>query len=124
MVQSLDFYIKDRIQLTIRVVMISKKPYYFFSLEEISDKVYLGEANSKLKYSMLLLNTISHELFTPLHHIIGFTDRILKKVDSVSKPKKEPSRQDSNKKVTVSTDGIADDVLLVKQIANGLKLLV
>jgi hypothetical protein len=82
--------------------------------ENIVDKVAHGELNSKLSYSILLLNSLSHEMLTPLHHLLGISGILLKQA-SINK-----SREDaiSSPKDRSAIEGLR----MVNQIALGMNI--
>jgi len=73
----LKFYLSNFIQLTFNILYNKDKFFVFTVLDNIEEKIVLGDLNSKLNYSFNLIRSLSHELYTPIHHIIGGTDVLL-----------------------------------------------
>jgi len=80
------FFFKENVQLRIRVISLEEKYYLFLAFENIVDKVALGEINSKLNYSLLLLKSLSHELFTPVHQLLYLSEKYIRKIESQISP--------------------------------------
>ena len=78
------FFFKDNVQMKLRLVSVDEKYYLLLIFENISDKVKLGEVNAKLNYSSMLIDSLSHELFTPLHQILTMTKQL---VDNLQREK-------------------------------------
>lgn len=116
-----NFYFKENIQMKVRLVPVDDKYYVFVLFENIEDKVSLLEIHSKLNYSMMLIQSLSHEMFTPLHHVLGISDRLYKKLSDVGK---------NNTNFKMCTDAatkrleMLDEVLIIKQIGQGLSIFV
>lgn len=122
---SLDLYlIKEQVQMKIRVLYVDGHPFLFTSFENIREKISLGEVNSKLKYSMLLINSFSHEMFTPLHHLIGMSERLLKRLSNDGSIRSIDRASAFKKFSSVEKAEVTDEVLVIKQIGLGLKIFV
>ena len=100
----LRFYILSVIQLTIQLQFNNGKYFIFLIFEDIEEKIMLGDLNSKLNYSYMLICSLSHELYTPINHLINSTDYLLEICDKGSK--------------------VWDEAQLVKHISQGLLLFV
>lgn len=50
-------------------------------LENIEEKIIMGELNNKLNYSYLLICSLSHELFTPINHLVGHAESLCRYMD-------------------------------------------
>ena len=98
------FYFKENVQLKLRMVSLDGKYYFILMFENIAERSKLERANDKLNYSFMLINSLSHELFNPLHQILLYSDGV---VDSLNKDKLE-------KQV------IKEDMTVIKQISSGL----
>ncbi len=64
------YFAKENVQMKLRLVGVDDKYYMLLIFENISDKMKLSDTNSKLNYSYMLINSLSHELYTPLHQIL------------------------------------------------------
>src|SRR3990167_2606781 len=64
------FFFQEKTQCKIRLVSVDSTFYLLMLVENISDKVELGELNSKLNYSHMLMKSLSNELKTPVHQVI------------------------------------------------------
>ena len=73
----LTFFFKENVQLKIRLVPLEEKYHILMILENIFDKVKLGEASAKWNYSYMLIKSLSHELFTPLHQVLAVSNRLI-----------------------------------------------
>lgn len=115
---SFNFYLKENVQMKVRLVTVDDRYYIFLMFENIEDKANLLEINSKLNYSMMLIQSLSHEMFTPLHHLLGISQRLYKKLSDES--------NSSLSKVKVGTAGLEmkDEVLIINQISMGLSIFV
>lgn len=113
-----NFYFKENVQLKIRLVPMEEKYYVFVMFENIEDKASLLEIHSKLNYSMMLIQSLSHEMFTPLHHVLGISDRLYKKL----------TEEGNRLKGSIEADGrwlaMREEVLIIKQIGQGLSIFV
>jgi K+-sensing histidine kinase KdpD len=67
----LKFYLCDDVQMKIQVLNSAGKNVIFFVLENIEEKMLLGEMNKKLNFSSMLICSLSHELQTPVHHLLS-----------------------------------------------------
>jgi CheY-like chemotaxis protein len=45
-------------------------------LENIEERVLFGELNTKVSYSSMLIHSLSHELFTPINHLVGSAEKL------------------------------------------------
>lgn len=107
--------------MKIRLVPLEEKYYVFVLFENIEDKASLIEINSKLNYSMMLIQSLSHEMFTPLHHVLGISDRLYKRLsdDGNSGVGSRTNIQTASKRMEMR-----DEVLIIKQIGQGLTIFV
>ena len=111
---SLNFYFHENIQLKIKLILKDGAQSVYMMFENIVDKVAHGELNSKLSYSILLLNSLSHEMLTPLHHLLGISGILLKQA-SLNKNREEVN---SNSQDRAAIEGIR----MVNQIALGMNI--
>ena len=95
------FFFKENIQLKIRLVPLEHKYHILLILENIFDKVKLGEASSKWNYSYMLIKSLSHELFTPLHQVLAVSNRLIGLIFEEKSDKKQ----------------LHDETLTIKQIS-------
>ena len=95
------FFFKENIQLKIRLVPLEDKYHILLILENIFDKVKLGEASSKWNYSYMLIKSLSHELFTPLHQVLAVSNRLIGLIFEEKSDKKQ----------------LHDETLTIKQIS-------
>lgn len=102
----LGFFFKESISMKFRLIYFNGKYYLLFAAESFSEKVKASHMNSKLTYSLMLINSLSHELFTPLHHLIGGADALSRQLDSVV------------------SSGAKDEIISLKQIGLGLNTFV
>lgn len=111
-----NFYMKENVQMKIRLVHVDERYYVFVMFENIADKANLLEMNSKLNYSMMLIQSLSHEMFTPLHHLLGISQRLHRKLCE------DASEMGQNQR----TQGAAmrDEALIIYQIGMGLSIFV
>lgn len=100
----LTFFFKENVQMKIRLVALEEKYHILMILENISDKIKLGEASAKWNYSYMLIKSLSHELFTPLHQILAISNRLFDMF------KLKPQTISSSKV-------IHEEMLTIKQIA-------
>lgn len=63
--------------MKLRLVCVDNKYYMLLIFENINDKIKIDEANSKLNYSYNLINSLSHELYTPLHQILMISKELV-----------------------------------------------
>lgn len=63
--------------MKLRLIGVDNKYYLLLIFENIFDKVKLGEVNAKLNYSSMLIESLSHELFTPLHHTLMISKQLV-----------------------------------------------
>lgn len=87
----LHFYFKENVEMRVKVTELEEKQYMFVIFQNISEKVKVTENNSKLTYSMLLLSSLGHEMFTPLHQLIAIADRLLKSLNLKKLKRGSPS---------------------------------
>lgn len=85
---SFNFYFHENIQLKIKFINKDGGQSVYMIFENIVEKISHGELNSKLSYTILLLNSLSHEMLTPLHHLLGVSGILLKQA-SINKIKDE-----------------------------------
>jgi len=89
----LKFYIGSCIQMRISIIL-GTECYMFLVLENIEEKIKMGELNTKLNYSYMLICSLSHELFTPINHLVGSSEILkdsLLAIPSISAKIKEDS---------------------------------
>lgn len=84
----LSFYFKENVQMKIRLVPLEEKYHVLLILENILDKIKVGEATSKWNYSYMLIKTLSHELVTPLHQLLIFSNQLLVMINNQKIDKK------------------------------------
>lgn len=99
------FFFKDNVQMKLRLVSVDQTYYLLLIFENISDKVKLGEVNAKLNYSSMLIDSLSHELFTPLHQILTMTKQL---VDNLQRDK------------VSDKEAMKDEIMKINQISLGL----
>lgn len=63
--------------MKIRLVPLEEKYHILLIMENILDKIKVGDATSKWNYSYMLIKTLSHELVTPLHHLLIYSNQML-----------------------------------------------
>lgn len=102
----LNFFLAGDVQMRVRLFFKEGSFYLLINLENIMDKIRLGELNSKLNFSCLLLQSLSHELNTPLHQILGLSSLVSQKIGSAVN----------------SVTGIEDNIESIFQIARGLQI--
>ncbi len=102
----LTFFLAGDVQMRVRLFLKEGNFYLLINLENIMDKIRLGELNSKLNFSCLLLQSLSHELNTPLHQILGLTSLVSQKIGSAAN----------------GITGIEDNIESIFQIARGLQI--
>ena len=114
-----NFYLKENVQMKIRMVPVDDRYYIFVMFENIEDKANLLEINSKLNYSMMLIQSLSHEMFTPLHHLLGISKRLHKKLSDEAS-----SNTHIVKGIKPTGLEMRDEVLIIHQIGMGLSIFV
>lgn len=81
----LRFYLLGVVYLRLQV-QFSKGQYFIFLIfEDIEEKIMLGDLNSKLNSSYMLICSLSHELYTPINHVLNITDSLVEISDKGSK---------------------------------------
>ena len=55
--------------------------FIFTIFENIDEKVQLSYLNNKLNYSYMLILSLSHELFTPINHIVNSSGLLVRKIN-------------------------------------------
>lgn len=71
-----DIYMKKNILLKIRLIPTIEGNYFIIlMINNISSLISLGNVNNSLNFSLMLINSLSHEMFTPLHQIIALTEK-------------------------------------------------
>lgn len=104
----MNFYLCQSTQVCIHVTLYNGRFFLFMSLENIYQRLQLGSLNSKLNFSYLLIGSLSHELFTPINHLVNATDSIMR----LMKNEKELSPV------------LREEVLMVRNITQGVMILV
>lgn len=104
----MNFYLCQSTQVCIHLILHNGRYFLFMSLENILQRLQLGSLNSKLNFSYLLIGSLSHELFTPINHLVNATDSILKLI----KQEKEISSV------------LREEVQMVRNITQGVMILV
>ena len=73
----LKFYLVATIQLRFHL-LISEGSFFLFSVfEDIEEKILIGDLNNKLAYSYMLICSLSHELYTPINHLLNSSEVLL-----------------------------------------------
>lgn len=75
----MSFYFKEQIQMKIKLYPIENDFSLFVFFENIMDKMSLAELNSKSNYSIMLIQSLSHQLGTPLHQLNSIAERLVRK---------------------------------------------
>lgn len=119
----LHFYFKENVEMRVKVTELEEKQYMFVIFQNISEKVKVTENNSKLTYSMLLLSSLGHEMFTPLHQLIAIADRLLKKLESQEAKERFPINHNTSQPQAF-IPSLRDDVTAVKEIGLGFNIFV
>ena len=65
------------IQVRFHVLFHDDKFFLFTVLENIEEKIMVGDLNNKLAYSYMLICSLSHELYTPINHLLNSGDTLL-----------------------------------------------
>lgn len=104
----MNFYLCQSTQVCIHVTLYNGRFFLFMSLENIYQRLQLGSLNSKLNFSYLLIGSLSHELFTPINHLVNASDSITK----LMKNEKDLSPI------------LREEVLMVHNITQGVMILV
>lgn len=129
------FFFKENIELTFKISIINEQTFIFMVFQNIKHKIKINENNSKLNYSLLLLSSLGHEMFTPLHHLISLSERIIVKLNDGSQgvgkeDKKLPLKKFSTLKEKASRPLLLadrktlEDLASIKQISMSLNIFV
>lgn len=70
------FYVAKKIQIRFHFLYSASSFFLFTVLEDVEEKLNMGNLSSKFNYNHLLVCSLSHELYTPMHHLINGTDSL------------------------------------------------
>ncbi len=70
------FYLGDAVLLRFQLLVSRGRFFLFLDLESVEEKIMIGDLSNKLNYSYMLICSLSHELFTPLNHLINCTESL------------------------------------------------
>ena len=60
------------------MLKFSNGSYFLFTIfENIDEKIALGDMHNKLNYSYMLICSLSHELFTPINHLLNGSQSLI-----------------------------------------------
>lgn len=71
------FYLDEAVQVRFHVMFNEEKFFLFTVFENIEEKILVGDLNNKLTYSYMLICSLSHELYTPINHLLNSSDILL-----------------------------------------------
>jgi CheY-like chemotaxis protein/signal transduction histidine kinase len=71
------FYLGMAIQLKINIVSNQNSYFIFVIFENIEERLIMSDLSNKLNYSYMLIGSLSHELYTPIHQLIGSCESLL-----------------------------------------------
>jgi signal transduction histidine kinase/CheY-like chemotaxis protein len=100
------FYFKENVQFKLRLVQLEGRYYLICIFENIQEKNKLCSINAKLNYSFMLTNSLTHELFTPIHQILSYSDTLIAEMG-------QPA---------IDREKLKESMTAIKQIASGLFL--
>lgn len=100
------FYFPENVFMKVRLVRLDGKYYLIILFENIQEKMRLGHVNAKLNYSFMLTNSLTHELFTPIHQILSYSDTLIAEMG-------QPA---------IDREKLKESMTAIKQIASGLFL--
>ena len=116
----LKFYLGDCIQIKLNSKYAKRSYFLLTTFENIDEKIALGDMHNKLNYSYMLICSLSHELFTPINHLLNCSQQLL---DQLFKIKEGEAMgigdRDSISKVN-SLKKCIDDSHLILSISEGL----
>jgi len=98
--------------MSLQILNSSGTYVIFFVLENIEEKILLGEMNKKLNFSSLLICSLSHELQTPVHHLLSSSQAM------------EEYFRTGNASVSHKTDKAREDCNLVLKSCLGLSMFI
>jgi CheY-like chemotaxis protein len=85
----LKFYLAPTIQLRFHLLTNDGTFFLFSVFEDIEEKILVGDLNNKLAYSYMLICSLSHELYTPINHLLNSSDVLLSLCSSTDKKARE-----------------------------------
>lgn len=75
------FYLGNSVLVRFQLLFSRGRFFLFLDLESVEEKIMIGDLSNKLNYSYMLICSLSHELFTPLNHLINCTETLTRLCD-------------------------------------------
>ena len=72
----LKFYLEEIVLLRFHLLFNNGRFFLYLDFESIEEKIKIGDLHNKLNYSYMLICSLSHELYTPINHLINSAEAL------------------------------------------------